>query len=365
LLSLAAAAYNAAMFFLFHGPDDFSAREELACIRAGYDFGANQDVLAGADTTLATIRTVCDTMPFLAERRLVVVEGLPKPKRGAKADTDADGDEDASEIAEPPAPKPGARSKKSRNGGLGPRAFAQGLADYVPSVPDTTVLVVLVEDQLDATHPLVRAAQQYGTTRLVVAPKGPRLEDWLRRRAAASSTHLAPEAARLLALEVGDNLRMLASEMEKLSTYVGEGGTIRVEDVRALTPASHQARVFDLTDALARRDRIRALALLHELLAAGESPLGIVALTAYQTRTLMQVKALAERGMRPPQIAATAGMAPFVVEKTLPLARQLTFAQLEAAHRALLDIDTGLKLSRMTPELALDLLVVEFGSAAH
>jgi DNA polymerase-3 subunit delta len=361
LLSLAAAAYNAAMFFLFHGPDDFSAREELARIRAGYDFGANQDVLAGGETTLATIRTVCDTMPFLAERRLVVVEGLPKPKRGAKAD----GDEDASEIAEPPAPKPGARSKKSRNGGLGPRAFAQGLADYVPSVPDTTVLVVLVEDQLDGTHPLVRAAQQHGTARLVVAPKGPQLEDWLRRRAAASSAHLAPDAVRLLALEVGDNLRMLASEVEKLSTYVGEGATIRVEDVRALTPASHQARVFDLTDALARRDRIRALAVLHELLAAGESPLGIVALTAYQTRTLMQVKALAERGMRPPQIATTAGMAPFVVEKTLPLARQLTFAQLEAAHRALLDIDTGLKLSRMTPELALDLLVVEFGSAAR
>jgi DNA polymerase-3 subunit delta len=134
-----------------------------------------------------------------------------------------------------------------------------------------------------------------------------------------------------------------------------------VEDVRALTPASRQARAFDLTDALAQRDRQRALALLHELLASGESPLGLVALTAYQTRTLMQVKALAERGLRPQQIASTAGMSPFVVEKSLALARRFSFGQLESAHRALLEIDTGLKRSRMTPEMALDLLVVEFG----
>jgi DNA polymerase-3 subunit delta len=105
--------------------------------------------------------------------------------------------------------------------------------------------------------------------------------------------------------------------------------------------------------------------LLHELLAAGESPLGIVALTAYQTRTLMQVKALAERGLRPQQIASTAGMSPFVVEKSMALARRFTIAQLEAAHRSLLEIDTGLKRSRMTPEMALDLLVVEFGVAVQ
>jgi DNA polymerase-3 subunit delta len=57
----------------------------------------------------------------------------------------------------------------------------------------------------------------------------------------------------------------------------------------------------------------------------------------------------------------TAGLAPFVVEKSLALARQFSFAQLESAHRALLSIDTALKLSKMTPQMALDLFVVEFG----
>lgn len=165
----------------------------------------------------------------------------------------------------------------------------------------------------------------------------------------------------MLVESLGDDLRMLASEIDKLGTYVGEGGEIGVDDVRALTPVARQSKVFDLTDALARRDTSAALALLHELLANGESPLGIVALTAFQTRSLMQVKLLSDRGMPAHQIASAAGIAPFVVEKSLRLARRFTFAQLEAAHRTLLEIDTSLKRSRMTPELALDLLVLEFG----
>ncbi|HLZ22265.1 MAG TPA: DNA polymerase III subunit delta [Ktedonobacterales bacterium] len=351
------------MFLLYHGPDEFSAHEALARLRATHDFGYNQDTFTGAGADLATIRNTCDTMPFLSEQRLVVVDGLPKRKRGGK-------DDGADDSSSPPSQGEGsgegsAKSGKGKKGktasGPDPKAFAAGLAEYVPSLPEFSILVLLADEVLDAASPLLKAAQKFGKAQAFLLPRGPQLEDWVARRAASHDAKLAPEAARLLAVEVGDNLRLLALEIEKLATYVGQGETIRVEDVRTLTPASRQAKVFDLTDALARRDRKRALALLHELLAAGESPLGIVALTAFQTRSLLQVKTLAEQGLRAPQIAQTAGMAPFVVEKTLPLARQFSFAQLEAAHRSLLEIDIALKRSKMTPEMALDLLVVEFG----
>ena len=364
----AAAAYNARMFLLFHGPDEFSAREELARVRQTHDFSHNVDTFAGAAGDLSAILTTCDTVPFLSEQRLVVVEGLPKRRRAAKGETDGEGETDAGEAGEVIAPAKPAGKGKGKKGkagsGADPKAFTQGLADHVPHLPEATVLVVLVDEPLEPGHPLMAAAQRHGRARLFTPPKGERLEEWLVTRAGAAGVRLAPDAVRLLAAEVGDNLRLLAAEVDKLATYAGAGGTITAKDVRALTPAAHTARVFDLTDALARRDRTRALALLHELLAAGESPFGIIALTAFQTRALLQVKTLAERGLRAHQIAQSVGMAPYVVEKSLPLARQFTFAQLEAAHRALLDVDTALKHSRMTPELALDLLVVEFGNAA-
>jgi DNA polymerase-3 subunit delta len=231
-------------------------------------------------------------------------------------------------------------------------------------VPETTALVVLVPEALEETHPLVVAAKRYGAARAFTPPKGAALEDWLARRAKASGATLSREAARLLVESLGSDLRPLALEVDKLATYAGQGGQISVETVRALTPVARQGYIFDLTDALARRDRARALTLLHELLAQGESPLGIVAITASQTRAMLKVKSLGERGVRPFQIAQQTGLNPFVVEKSLPLARKFTFEELEATHRRLLDVDLALKRSRMTPEMALDLLVVEFGLAS-
>jgi DNA polymerase-3 subunit delta len=352
------------MYILLSGKDEFSAHEELARIRASGDFGYNQDSFAGDTADLAVIRNTCETMPFLAEKRLVVLEGLPKPRKGQGDDEDTSEERETSVPERPVAPgAKGRRGKKGATSGLSPLALAKGLADYVPSVPETTVLVVLVPDDLMADHPLMQAARRHGTSYVFTKPTGTRLIDWVTRRVRAQQRRITPEAARMLVESLGDDLRMLASEIDKLGTAVGEGGEIGPGDVRALTPVARQSRVFDLTDALARRDTSVALALLHELLANGESPLGIVALTAFQTRTLMQVKLLSDSGMPAHQIASAAAIAPFIVEKSVRLARRFTFAQLEAAHRALLEIDTSLKRSRMTPELALDLLVLEFGKA--
>jgi DNA polymerase-3 subunit delta len=324
------------MFMLLHGGDEFIAREELARLKAEPDFAAGADIYQGSEGRVEDILAACDTPPFLSERRLVVVEGLPRSK--GKAGASAAGDL---------------------------KAFTEALAHYVPHMPGTTVLVVIVDELLEAESPLVRLARSHGEVKTCVAPRGNQLEAWLIRRARAAGRELTAEAARALASASADSSRALAGEVEKLCTYVGPGGRIGLEEVHALTPSSRSTRVFDLTDALARRDRGRSLAILHELLDSGESPFGIVALTAVQTRSLIQVKALSEQGgMRVADIARNAGLAPYVVEKSLPLVRRFTSAQLEATHRRLLDIDASLKQSKMTPEMALDLLACEFGTVA-
>jgi DNA polymerase-3 subunit delta len=346
------------MYYLFHGPDEFTMREELARLERTGSYELNQEVFAGSEADLRSIAVACETLPFLSERRLVVVEGLPKRRRVTKVAEAGD------QVEEPPttgARRAAGRGKKTPAGAPDPRAFAQALADYAERLPATTDLVVLADELLDDAHPLVGAAARHGQVRAFVPPRGAQLESWMARRAQALGVRLDREAAQLLANAIGNDLRPLAGELAKLAAYVGQGGAIGEETVRLLSSTAQQTHVFDLTDALARRDRPRALALLHELLDAGESAQGIVALIAHQTRTLLQVRALAEQGQRPPQIAQTMGLAPFVVEKSLPLARRFSLAQLEAAHRALLSVDTALKLSKLTPEMALDLMIVEFG----
>jgi len=101
------------------------------------------------------------------------------------------------------------------------------------------------------------------------------------------------------------------------------------------------------------------------LLADGEPPLKLISMITSQVRSLLLVKELAQKGLRVAQISSTLGIVPFVAEKALRQVGKFSTSQLEASYRQLLETDAALKRSRMTPEMALDLLVVQFGNDKH
>ena len=121
-------------------------------------------------------------------------------------------------------------------------------------------------------------------------------------------------------------------------------------------------REIALLDANADLADGQALDLLHDLLADGEPPLKLISTITSQVRSLLLVKELADDGLRVQQIVAATGMAPFVAEKALRQIGKFSAPQLEGAYRQLLATDAALKRSRMTPDMALDLLVVNFGN---
>jgi DNA polymerase-3 subunit delta len=348
------------MFYLLHGEDEFTSREHLKVLRHKGDFGYNQDTYMGTEVDAKTVTMTMSTLPFLSEKRLVVIDGLPKKKRGESSAPTPE----ATETKEVAVAGKGAKARKSKktSKATGGRAgFEKELAEHIATMPETTILVVLVEEALEASNPLLKAAEKYGKVVQCTLPKGSALEQWINKRARKVDVTITPEATSLLANFIGNNLRLLANELDKLATYVGKGRTINVEDVRQLSAQVQEARVFDLTDALAQRNRKQALKLLHELLSDGEPPLKILSIITTQVRTLLLVKELAQKGMRGAQVASTLGMAPFIAEKALRQVHNFTPAQLEGAYRQLLSTDAGLKRSRLTPEMALDLLVVTFG----
>ncbi len=240
--------------------------------------------------------------------------------------------------------------------------FEKGLAEYIPQMPDSTVLIVVVDEELSASNALLKVAQEHGKVLQYTLPKGTAVKTWIENRAKSIGVKITPEAASMLADYTGNQLRMLANELDKLATYVGSKGIIDVEDVRKLSPQVQEARVFDLTDALAERNRKKALDLLHNLLADGEPPLRLISTITSQVRSLLLVKELVGEGLRVSQIVAATGMAPFVAEKAARQIGKFSTQQLEAVYRQLLATDAALKRSRMTPDMALDLLVVNFGN---
>ena len=353
------------MFYLLHGNDEFSCREQLKKLRQQGNFEYNQNTYAGGEVDLKTITATCSTLPFLTDQRLVVVMGLPKKRRGEDAAA-SDSGEGASPANALPLPEKSSKSKKGKKGAKSSTesraGFEKGLAEYVHFLPDSTVLVVVVDEELSASSTLLKAAQEHGKVMQYTLPKGAAVKTWIENRAKSSGVKITPEAVSMLADYIGNQLRLLANELDKLATYAGSGATIDADDVRKLSPQVQEARVFDLTDALAERNRKKALDLLHDLLADGEPPLRLISTITSQVRSLLLVKELAGDGLRVSQIVAATGMAPFVAEKAVRQIGKFSSSQLEGAYRQLLATDAALKRSRMTPDMALDLLVVNFGN---
>jgi len=202
------------MFYLLHGDDEFSSREQLKKLRQQGNFEYNQDTFNGGEVNLATITAASNTMPFLADQRLVVVEGLPKKRRGESA-TSAPGDESGTGDSSTGTGGKGGKAKKGKRSGKGNTesraSFEKGFAEYVPHMPDTTVLIVLVDELLDANNPLLKAAGEHGKVIQSTLPRGGALESWISKRAKSLGVTIDGDAATLLANFIGNQLRLLAN----------------------------------------------------------------------------------------------------------------------------------------------------------
>jgi DNA polymerase-3 subunit delta len=313
-------------FYVFHGSDEFTRAETLSDFRSRLGPSDTADLnttfLDGRKTTLSELHHACDAIPFLAEKRLVIVEGLLTRTAGQKE-------------------------------------FLDKLAGYLGKLPETTRLVFVETKSLPAHHPILQLAQKdaRGYVKRFASPDVKTLPKWIKKRVRKYGGEIEPKAAAQLAAAVGADLRLLDQEIAKLATYVNGERAITETDVDAVVPYAQTAVVFDLVDALGRRDGRTAARTLHRLLDAGEHPLGLLAMIVRQFRLLIQVKELKGEGANPQTIAKALSIHPFPARKLYSQATHFTGEQLEAVYRHLLDSDAAIKSGEIEAEVALDLLV--------
>jgi DNA polymerase-3 subunit delta len=329
------------MFYILHGDSEFEISERVADFKQKVGDESVRDlnitVLDGRRTTLGEVQHAADAIPFLADKRLVIVDGLLTRLASRKP---KDGDEAAPTGAA--------------------KDFLNGLIDYVPRLPDTTRLVFVEFQTLNPRHPLVQlAGQQKGKTVVECRqPPAAELPRWINERAKKRGGAIEPAAANRLAALIGGDLRRLDTELNKLITYVNAQRPITDKDVNLLVSDASASSVFDLVDALGKRDGRRAAHELHHLLDQGENPLGLLAMIVRQYRLLILVKELQGRGLPPDAMAKALGQHPFVIKKLNEQARYYRdIAQLETIYRRLLEIETEIKTGQTSDVLALDLLV--------
>lgn len=320
---------------VLHG-DSFLVSEALAEIRRGLGpedmLESNTHKLNGNSVSMEELRAVSSAMPFLAEYRLVVVEGLLGSFES--------------------------RGPRRRGGGTARNRLArwEGLGEYAGEVPSTTHLI-FVDEMLRANNPLLRGLTGNAEVRRLAVPRGEELARWIRNRAKLKGASISPGALRILNQYVGPNLRLLDSELEKLSLYAGEE-QIDEGHVRWMVAQVREASIFAAVDAIVQGNPSLALRLLRKLRDDGAALPYIQAMVARQLRLVTVAKELVETGVPRGEMGARLELrADFAVRKTLEQARRFSWPRLRALYSCLLEMDLAIKQGRQDEDLALELLV--------
>lgn len=296
-------------------------RDRLAAV-ADLDF--NMETFDGGTASADEIVNAANTMPFMSERRLVIVRNVEK--------MDSAGLETLAAYARDPAP---------------------------------FTCLVLIATKIAKNSKLYRAAASTGVAYEYAAPKrteyAAEVVKLLRERGKQISATDAQSVVEL----VGRDLRRLDAEAEKLAAYAGDQQRITAADVVQVVTAGAAASVFELTDAVGERDTRRALAILRRLLGAGESAHGVHAMLVRHVRTLVSARALVARGMSPDAMAPEIGMAPWLARAAVRQASRYEPLELARALASLADAEEQMKTSSAEAGLVLERWIVSTAGAVE
>lgn len=320
--------------YLVTGNDVPKVERALDRLRARFDPGAIERLVAGGRDGASGHDTViaCNSGTLLAGDRLVLV-------------TDVDG-------------RPNEWGKLT---GGWKQADIDAVVEYLAAPAPGTVLC-LVAQQLKASSPLGKAVAKTGDV-LAWEVDDRKLAKWVAESFAARGVKVGGDACQALVDIVGEDKLVLAGEVDKLATWAA-GEPLGVEEIDQLAAPLGDARPWDLTDAVGRRDVGAALGVIEASYQRSARPLqepGLVAtrLGSHLLR-LAQVKPLLDGGARVEDVAKALGIKEFPARKLVQQAERFSSDELDDATMRVARLDYALKGgSKLAAELEVQLAVAD------
>jgi DNA polymerase-3 subunit delta len=316
------------LYFLY-GNDEFAIARKLKEFESDFSDPTSAEMntarLEARSMSEEDLNTAINAMPFLARRRLVLLQN-PSSRYN----------------------NPSARKT---------------FFEFLQKTPETTRLVMSesVEPRDAEKHWLVKWAEKNSKQIQIKAFMLPRLKDmtgWISNETKNQGGQIEPRAAEMLRDMVGVDTRQAGMEIAKLLAYVNWARPVTVQDVEAVCIVTSQQSVFDFVDALANGNGRSAQHLLHRLLET-EDEFSLWGMVVRQFRLLIQAREILDGRGTKEDVARALGVHPFVAEKAAQQASRFSIESLEYIYHRLLTIDEGVKTSQLTLDLALDTLVVE------
>ena len=233
---------------------------------------------------------------------------------------------------------------------------------YLTSPAPDTVLV-LVADAVKKDSALAKAVAKGGD--FIAYEVGKKdLPQWVGEQFARLGASADRDACRALVEAVGEGVGDLSSEIHKLATWAN-GEQITRAVVEELAVGSAETSIFAVTDSWGSRDVAATLRATESLLDRSIKPrsgelIRIVASLVGHVGRVRRAAALADEGVRPPEIASRLKMHPFVAEKSTRQARNFSADELAQAVVKLAELEAGTRGgSRLPADLQVERTLVE------
>lgn len=323
--------------YLFYGEEtylrDKYLRKFMALIPEEVrDF--NLDLIDARDTEIGNIINLASTLPFMAERRTVIVKNAEFFKSRKKS---------------------GAEDKvDTKNDKVNP--VDEVLLKYLENPPTTTCLI-FCSDSVDKKRRTYKTLEKNGQIVEFAPLKGQQLNEWIDRRARNLGKIIEPAGMAGLITAVGNNLWQLNAELEKLSSYT-RTEKISAADVELMVSKTSELSIFELVDAIAERNRANAIKMAREMVFLGEPVIRILFMIARQFRLLLLTKTLLQEGNAEKSLAGLLQAHPYVAQKCAKQARNFSVQELKAAMEKILAADAAIKSGQQEAVLALELLII-------
>lgn len=305
--------------YLLYGEEAYLRRQYKDKLREALTDGeASMNVhnFEGKEQNTGEIIDLAETMPFLAERRVLVFENTGLFKAGGEK-----------------------------------------LAEYLAE-PSPTAYFVFAESEVDKRSRLFKQVQKGGRAAEFATQDERTLKRWAAGILKKGGMQITEGCAEYFLDKVGTDMGNIRMELEKLMCFCMGRNVVEKEDVDVVCTTRISSRIFDMVAAIGDRQTKKALTLYYDLLALKEPPMRILFLIARQCNTLLQVKQLKNKGLDNKAVGARTGLPGFVAGKYAAQAAKFKEKELRRAVEKCVEAEEAVKTGKLNDTLSVELLIM-------
>ena len=238
------------------------------------------------------------------------------------------------------------------------------LAEYLLE-PAASTCFLFVEEEVDKRSKMYKAVAKAGKAVEFGTQNEELLTRWILSRLKKENKNITGNVMQLFISKTGTDMGNIDRELEKLLCYTMGRDVIKAEDVEAITTEQVTNKIFDMVNAIAEHEQKKALDFYYDLLTLKEPPMRILFLITRQFQILMSLKDMGSKGFDQSTIASKVGIPPFAVRKNQAQAKGFTTEQLKQAIRDGVELEESVKTGRMNDQMAVELFIVKYSKKSE